>query len=98
MLLLLPPVHLPGSAEPAKPAPAADALSHVFTVRLQQGAGRKAKRMPTQTFGYLGSNGIAEQVAHRERAIIFKAGAALREAFLGNSAAARESAQAEIVQ
>jgi hypothetical protein len=35
----------------------------------------------------------AEQVAHRERATIFKAGAALREAFFGNSAAARESAK-----
>ena len=35
----------------------------------------------------------AEQVAHRERATLFKAGAALREAFFSNSAAAREGAQ-----
>jgi serine/threonine protein kinase/tetratricopeptide (TPR) repeat protein len=38
----------------------------------------------------------AEQAAHRERAAIFEAGAALREAFFGNVAAARERAKAAL--
>jgi eukaryotic-like serine/threonine-protein kinase len=39
---------------------------------------------------------VAEQAGHRERAGIFLAGAALREAFFGNAAAARESAKAAL--
>ena len=39
---------------------------------------------------------VAEQASHRERAGIFEAGAALREAFFGNAAAARESAKAAL--
>jgi serine/threonine protein kinase/Tfp pilus assembly protein PilF len=39
---------------------------------------------------------VAEQAAHRERAGVFEAGAALREAFFGNAAAARESAKAAL--
>lgn len=39
---------------------------------------------------------LAEQAAHRERAGIFEAGAALRESFCGNAAAARESANAAL--
>jgi hypothetical protein len=31
--------------------------SHIFTVSLQPSTERMAKRVPTQTFGYLGSNG-----------------------------------------
>jgi hypothetical protein len=31
--------------------------SHIFAVSLQQSTERMAKRMPTQTFGYFGSNG-----------------------------------------
>jgi hypothetical protein len=39
---------------------------------------------------------VAEQAAHRERAGIFEAGAALREALFGNAAAAKESAKASL--
>jgi eukaryotic-like serine/threonine-protein kinase len=39
---------------------------------------------------------LAEQAAHRERAGVFEAGAALRESFFGNAAAARESANAAL--
>jgi eukaryotic-like serine/threonine-protein kinase len=39
---------------------------------------------------------VAEQAAHRERAGVFEAGAALREAFFGNAAAAKESAKAAL--
>jgi serine/threonine protein kinase/tetratricopeptide (TPR) repeat protein len=39
----------------------------------------------------------AEQAGHRERAGIFEAGEALREAFFGNAAAARESAKAALL-
>ncbi|HEY6369863.1 MAG TPA: protein kinase [Candidatus Sulfotelmatobacter sp.] len=39
---------------------------------------------------------VTEQAGHRERAGIFEAGAALREAFFGNAAAARESAKAAL--
>lgn len=39
---------------------------------------------------------VAEQAAHRERASIFEAGAALREAFFGNAAAASVSAKAAL--
>jgi len=39
---------------------------------------------------------VAEQSAHRERAGIFEAGAALREALFGNAAAAKESAKASL--
>jgi tetratricopeptide (TPR) repeat protein len=38
----------------------------------------------------------AKQAAHRERAAIFEAGAALREAFFGNTAAAKERAKAAL--
>ncbi len=38
----------------------------------------------------------AKQAAHRERAAIFEAGAALREAFFGNAAAAKERAKAAL--
>jgi tetratricopeptide (TPR) repeat protein len=40
---------------------------------------------------------VAEQAAHRERAASFEAGAALREAFFGNAAAARERAKAALL-
>jgi hypothetical protein len=40
--------------------------SHIFTVSLEQSTERMAKRMPTQTFGYLGSNGSWQDVVlHR---------------------------------
>jgi serine/threonine protein kinase/tetratricopeptide (TPR) repeat protein len=39
----------------------------------------------------------AQQAGHRERAGMFEAGAALREAFLGNAAAARERAKAALL-
>jgi tetratricopeptide (TPR) repeat protein len=39
---------------------------------------------------------VAEQAAHRERAGILEAGAALREAFFGNAAPAREKANAAL--
>jgi hypothetical protein len=40
--------------------------SHIFTVSLQPSTERMAKRMPTQTFGYLGSNGgWPDVVLHR---------------------------------
>jgi eukaryotic-like serine/threonine-protein kinase len=39
----------------------------------------------------------AQQAAHRERAGLFEAGAALREAFFGNSVAARERAEAALL-
>jgi serine/threonine protein kinase/tetratricopeptide (TPR) repeat protein len=39
----------------------------------------------------------AQQAGHRERAGVFEAGAALREAFFGNAAAARESAKAALL-
>jgi tetratricopeptide (TPR) repeat protein len=39
---------------------------------------------------------VAEQAAHRERAGIFEAGAALREALFGNAAAAKENAKASL--
>jgi len=39
---------------------------------------------------------VAEQAAHRERAGILEAGAALREAFFGNRAAAKESGKAAL--
>ncbi len=63
-----------------------EAFALAYTGHLQQA------RQMSRTAGE-----VAEQAAHRERAAIFEAGAALREAFFGNAAAARERAKAALL-
>ena len=62
-----------------------EAFALAYTGHLQQARQKSRSAME-----------VAEQAAHRERAGIFEAGAALRDAFFGNAAAARVSAKAAL--
>lgn len=65
-------------------------LHHEAFVLAYTGRLREARRMSLQAMG------LAQQSGHRERAALFEAGAALREAFSGNPVAAQKRASAAL--